>query len=122
MISGIGIDAVSIGRIRKLFENRGDRFLERFFSSSEIKYCMAKKDPVPSIAANFAAKEAFLKSIGKGIGQGVSLKSISVERDGRGRPRINIINNEAGPLMEAKIHVSISHEGDTAIAIVVVES
>jgi len=86
MIIGVGIDAVSISRIRKILDKRGDKFLKRFFSSSETEYCLKKRDPVPSLSANFAAKEAFLKSLGRGIGQGIALRDISVERDTGGKP------------------------------------
>ncbi len=122
MIIGVGIDAVSISRIRKILDKRGDKFLKRFFSSSETEYCLKKRDPVPSLSANFAAKEAFLKSLGRGIGQGIALRDISVERDTGGKPRIILLNHERVSIDEEKVHVSITHEADIAIAVVIIEN
>ena len=57
MIVGIGTDLAEVGRIRKALENR--RFLEEYFSAEEREFLCTKKDAAPSVANNFAAKEAF---------------------------------------------------------------
>jgi len=67
MIGGIGIDTVEIGRIRDSHERLGDRFIERILLPAEIEYCLRHKDPAPSLAARFAAKEAISKAFGTGI-------------------------------------------------------
>ena len=67
MIVGIGIDTVEIGRIRDSHQRHGDRFIERILLPAEIDYCLKHKDPAPSLAARFAAKEAISKAFGIGI-------------------------------------------------------
>jgi len=122
MIIGVGIDVVSIERIRRLLNKRGNDFLNRFFSSEEVNYIKNKKDPAPSLAASFAAKEAFLKALGKGIGQGISLKEISVERHTSGKPELKVERKIVKERKISNIHLSISHEEDVAIAIVIIEN
>jgi holo-[acyl-carrier protein] synthase len=60
----IGNDIISNERVRKALADHGDRFLNRIFTEEEQIYCLAKKDPVPHLAARFACKEAFIKAIG----------------------------------------------------------
>jgi len=122
MIIGVGIDVVSIERIRRLLNKRGSNFLNRFFSNEEVTYIKNKKDPAPSLAASFAAKEAFLKALGKGIGQGISLKDISVERHTSGKPELKVEHKIVEKQRINNIHLSISHEEDVAIAIVIIEN
>ena len=62
MIVALGTDIVALGRIRKILASSSrDRFLERTFTPAELTYCLLKPDPAPSLAARFAAKEAFQK-------------------------------------------------------------
>jgi phosphopantetheine--protein transferase-like protein len=57
-ILGLGFDATDIPRVREVFARYGERFLHRVFTDGEIAYCTRHRDPVPSLAARFAAKEA----------------------------------------------------------------
>ena len=66
MVIGVGIDIIEVERVRKLAEKH-PRFLERIFTSREIKYCMQKRNKYQHLAARFAAKEAFFKAIGRRI-------------------------------------------------------
>ena len=122
MIIGVGIDVVSIERIRRLLEKRGKVFINRFFSNEEVNYIKNKKDPAPSLAASFAAKEAFLKALGKGIGQGISLKEISVERLKSGKPELKVERKIVEERKIKNIYLSISHEKDLAVAVVIIEN
>jgi holo-[acyl-carrier protein] synthase len=79
-IIGLGFDATDIPRIREVFERYGDRFLRRVFTDGEIAYCMRHRDPVPSLAARFASKEAAMKALGTGHSRGVLWKDIEVVR------------------------------------------
>ena len=79
-IIGLGFDATDIPRVREVFERYGDRFLGRVFTAAEIAYCKRHRDPVPSLAARFASKEAAMKALGTGHSRGVLWKDIEVFR------------------------------------------
>jgi holo-[acyl-carrier protein] synthase len=79
-IIGLGFDATDIPRVRELLARYGDRFLRRLFTDGEIAYCMRHRDPVPSLAARFASKEAAMKALGTGRSRGVLWKDIEVFR------------------------------------------
>jgi holo-[acyl-carrier protein] synthase len=86
-IIGLGFDATDIPRIRDVFEQYGERFLHRIFTTGEIAYCKGQRDPVPSLAARFAAKEAAMKALGTGHTQNVLWRGVEVVRRG-GPPRL----------------------------------
>jgi holo-[acyl-carrier protein] synthase len=81
-IIGLGFDATDIPRVRAAVERFGDRFLHRVFTDAEIAYCTRQRDPVPSLAGRFAAKEATMKALGTGHSRGVLWKDIEVLRHG----------------------------------------
>ncbi|MDD2506686.1 MAG: holo-ACP synthase [Candidatus Cloacimonetes bacterium] len=123
MIIGVGTDIVEIGRIDRLLD-RNPRFVDKVFSSAEIEYCSSKASPAQSFAARFAAKEAFLKSLGTGWDQGISWQEIEVMNDNQGKPDIRLCG-KAKELAEQKgirlIHLSLSHEKQYAVASVIAE-
>ena len=83
---GIGIDVVEIERFRRSLR-RTPSMRERLFTAAELDYVASKADPVPSLAARFAAREAVMKSIGLGLGA-FGFHEVSVERAAsRARPR-----------------------------------
>jgi holo-[acyl-carrier protein] synthase len=88
-IIGLGFDATDIPRIRDVLARYGERFLHRIFTSGEIAYCTRQRDPVPSLAARFAAKEAAMKALGTGHSRGVLWKDIEVFREG-GPPQLRL--------------------------------
>ena len=88
-IIGLGFDATDIPRVREVFDRYGDRFLRRVFTEAEVAYCMRQRDPVPSLAARFAAKEAAMKALGTGHSRGVLWKDIEVIRHG-GPPQLRL--------------------------------
>ena len=63
MISGLGIDSVQVDRIKKASKRWGKSFLRRLFTDRELDYCFRHKNPYPSLAARFAAKEALIKAL-----------------------------------------------------------
>jgi holo-[acyl-carrier protein] synthase len=79
-IIGLGFDATDIPRVREVFQRYGQRFLGRVFTDAEIAYCTRHRDPVPSLAARFASKEAAMKALGTGHSHGVLWKDIEVFR------------------------------------------
>src|SRR5438045_5460207 len=86
-IIGLGFDATDIPRVREVFDRYGERFLRRVFTDAEVAYCMRQRDPVPSLAARFAAKEAAMKALGTGHSRGVYWTGIEVVRRG-GPPQL----------------------------------
>lgn len=125
MIVGTGFDLIEIDRIRGFRARRGERGLRRLFSPSELDYCLRLVDPVPSLAARFAAKEAFFKAVGLGWGPGGDWGEVEVSRDGRGAPGLSL-RGRAARAAEARgasrFHLSLSHTSAMAGACVVLES
>lgn len=88
-IIGLGFDATDIPRVRDVFDRYGERFLHRVFTEAEILYCTRQRDPVPSLAGRFAAKEAAMKALGTGHSAGVLWRNIEVIRQG-GPPQLRL--------------------------------
>ncbi len=125
MILGIGIDTVSIARMERIISARGERFLRKVFSPSEIEEGMKRRRNAPFFAVRFAAREAFVKALGTGVRQGISLRGIAVVTDGLGKPELSLDPASANLLAvkgAARCHLSLSHDGDSAQAIVILES
>lgn len=119
IVRGIGTDIIECSRIAGVLERQGKRFLERVFTSGEQAYCMGMKNPVPHLAARFAAKEAVSKCFTTGIGPHLGWKSIEVVKGGRGEP---IIRLDAGgeALLRAlgcdMVLVTIAHTANYGLA------
>ena len=114
MITGTGIDIVNINRIMKSVEKHGDRFIEKILSPDEIVK-IPRVNKYEYIAGRFAVKEAFVKAAGTSL----SFSGITVLNDETGKPFIASIPSDKFDL--SKIHVSISHDGDYAVASVLIE-
>ena len=123
MIAGVGIDVVHVKRMNKWAETKG--LLERYFHPEELSASLKKgKTANLSLAARFAAKEAFGKALGTGL-SGLVLKDIMVRNRENGQPEIMVSGTALKALKEKGaeiIHVSLTHEMDNAIAIVILES
>ena len=125
MIVGIGVDMVSIDRIRDFLDRTGERGRTRMFTPSELAYCLGKADPAESLAARFAAKEAFFKAIGLGWGPGGAWVDGEVVQDERGAPSLVLTGRAAEVARDAgaeRSHVTLSHGGGMATAVVVLEA
>ena len=124
MIQGIGIDLVENERIEKIINKWGQKFLQRVFSDGEINYCGRHIQSSLHYGARFAAKEAFLKALGIGLGRGVKLREIEVVHDDQGKPDLTL-HGEAGQQIEqrqiTRIHLSLTHTKNYATAIVILE-
>jgi holo-[acyl-carrier protein] synthase len=109
-IIGIGADIESISRFKaKPFDQNRD-FYKKIFSPNEIKYCLGKGEPYQHFAVRFCAKEALIKALDL---KRVELNSIEVIKVGS-KPMIRLEGK--------RIHLSMSHEKDKALAFVVVEA
>ena len=118
-IRGIGIDLVQIPRLRRVVERWQDRFLERVFTEEELAYCRARRDPVPHLAARFAAKEAGLKALGTGLRLGVRWRELEVRRE-RGQPPVLVLSGRSRAIGEARggrrMLLTLTHDGEYACA------
>ena len=115
MILGIGTDVVGITRLAESLA-RTPSLCRRLFTPDEAAL------PVESLAARFAAKEALAKALG--APGGVSWQDAEVVTDDDGRPRFELrgaVSEAATTLGVARVHLSLSHDGGTALAFVVLE-
>lgn len=124
MILGIGIDLAKVSRYSKFLDD--NNFLEKFFHTDEIEYVKSKgKGAAQSLAGKFAAREAFFKALGTGF-NGFSPNDIYVKNNVNGKPVIvpnKKVIKELNLLAKGwKIHLSISHEKEYAIAQVILEA
>jgi holo-[acyl-carrier protein] synthase len=121
-VIGLGIDMVDIGRFRLLLSRRPEA-AERIFTAAERSFLADRADPVPGLAARFAAKEATMKALGTGLG-GVRFADVEVVGGGSGPPRLEVKGLAAGRAEALGIrfwHVSLSHTDSVAAAVVVAE-
>ena len=123
MIKGIGVDFVNIKRMERWCGN--SRLLERFFCREELLHVSAMpKTMGQALAARFAAKEAFGKALGTGLA-GFEMKNIMIKNDTNGAPHLQVTGSAQMALEKSgadKVHISLSHEQDYAIAMIVLES
>ena len=118
-IKGIGVDLAQIRRLRRVVERWDERFLRRVFTEDEIAYCRRRRDPIPHLAARFAAKEATLKALGTGLRMGIKWQELEVRRE-RGQAPVMVLSGRCRALAQAKgagsVLLSLTHDGDYAMA------
>lgn len=123
-MKGLGIDLCEIARIQRILEKES-RFLSRYYTAEEQAYIARRGKAGPeSAAAMFAAKEAFLKATGAGIGGGIPLTGIGVIHQENGQPGY-VLGEEAmqrmAQLGAQQAWLSLSHEAGVAAAVCVIE-
>jgi len=122
MILNTGVDIIEVERIKEVLEKFGERFQKRIYTQTEIDYCETFKDTkYVHYAARFAAKEAFSKAIGTGITQGFKFNEIGIRNEKSGMPVLELFGDLAEKWGKYKVHISLSHTKDNAIAFVVME-
>lgn len=123
MLVGIGVDVVEVDRFRTSLQ-RTPTMRERIFTAGELAYVEPKVDPVPSLAARFAAREAVMKALGLGLGA-FGFHEVWVDVEPSGAPRL-VVTGRAADLAAARgvarWHLSLSHDGPVATAMVVAEA
>ncbi|MFP3960126.1 MAG: holo-ACP synthase [Spirochaetaceae bacterium] len=122
MILGIGIDVVQVSRMEQWVDRQG--LLERYFHPQELQTALSRgHSMVLSLAARFAAKEAFGKALGIGL-RDVRLRDIEVRNNGVGKPEL-VLHGRAREWLHyfggQSVFLSMTHEVDNAIAVVIIE-
>ncbi len=124
MIVGTGLDLVSVSRFDAFVRRRGEPGLRRLFTPGELEYCRTLAAPGPSLAARFAAKEAFLKALGTGLAGGLRWTDVEVVRAPSGQPSLRLHGAAAQAAAHRgalRLHLSLSHTDELAGAVVVLE-
>ena len=125
MIYGIGTDIVSIERIQNILNKNRDGFINRVLTEHEKALFANKAESAAFCAKRFAAKEAFSKALGTGIGRVVSFQDLTVRSNELGKPYFMPSEKLRLYLQEKGIkhgHLSISDESQNALAFVVLEA
>lgn len=117
MIVGSGVDVVEIARIERTIERRGEAFERRVYTRAEAQRCRAARCPGRAFALCFAAKEAALKAVGSGWGEGVDFRDVEVVGD-----RIVLHGPAAARAPGARAHLALSGDRARALALVVLEA
>ena len=122
MITGIGVDIVHVNRMEKWLTK--SELLKRYFHPDELASALSKgRGAAMSLAARFAAKEAFGKALGTGLAD-IILKDIMVMNKHNGKPEIILFDTAKKALEKSgaeKVHVSLTHETENAVAMIVLE-
>ena len=125
MILGLGIDVSRIERIERFLERYGERFTRRILTENELREIARYKISAEQIAGRVAVKEAASKALGTGWRQGVSLENVSRSRMSRvAKPILNSYGRAAQIMAQMGVkstHVSITHDGGVAAAVVIFE-
>ena len=114
----VGIDVIVISRVQKVLLRHPQRFLARVFTPEEVAFCRGR---VPELAARFAGKEAVMKALGTGA-RGLGWREIEILPNRRGKPLVylhGLAKLRAETIGLRGIDISLTHEGDLAIAAVV---
>jgi holo-[acyl-carrier protein] synthase len=127
MIIGLGSDIVDVKRIEKSIERYGERFLSRIYTPVERAKAEKRANRVETYAKRFAAKEACSKALGTGFRKGVFWRDMGVVNLSSGRPTMKLTGGALKRLQEitpagceARIDISLTDEGPTALAIVTI--
>ncbi|WP_296665113.1 holo-ACP synthase [Treponema sp. UBA753] len=124
MIFGVGCDITKVSRFEKWVLSKD--MIKRFYNESEcISESASLQRKCEFYASRFAAKEAFSKALGTGI-RGFNLNEVFISKDDNKKPEIKVLGNAKKLLEEKcgekyKIHVSLSHEKEYALAFVAIE-
>lgn len=126
MIYGIGIDIVHIPKFKKTIEKWGHRFKNRIFTQNELAYCEEKRFSEQHLAVRFAAKEAFIKALGRAV----KFSDIEILNNQAGKPRIvfkpeilpiDLQSEIQTPNSKLRTFLTLSHDGDYCVAQVILE-
>ena len=118
-VLSVGIDIEDVNRVADLIRRYGNRFTNRIFTNGEIDYCRRRRFFAQHFAGRFSAKEAAMKALGTGRGNGVLWKDIEVVRTPPGPPTLKLVGGariRADKLGVTDTLLSITHTATTAMA------
>ena len=117
-----GTDIVNVSRVKKSIEELGEKFIKRIYTDEEINYCESRRMcKYESYAARFAAKEAVYKAISPKLSEEGIFTEVEILNKETGKPYVVVHGGLKNLLGDKKIEVSLSHEKEFAIAVVVIE-
>jgi holo-[acyl-carrier protein] synthase len=119
-VIGVGVDVVDLDRFRITLRRR-PRVADRLFTAGERAEAERRRDPVPALAARFAAKEAAMKALSVGLGA-FEFGDVEVVTGPGGAPSLSVTGRAAALAEERAVgawHLSLSHSGLVAVAVVV---
>lgn len=129
MILGIGSDITDVRRIAKVIDRHGERFLDRVFTPTERAKADNRRNRIETYAKRFAAKEACAKALGTGFRRGVFWRDLGVINLPGGKPSMKLTGGALKRLQAitppgcvASLDVSLTDEGSTAQAIVIISA
>lgn len=118
-IVGHGIDNVDVERFEKLFQDGDSKYLVRYFTQMELEGIPQGADRISKLATRFAAKEAIMKSLKHGFGDGLAFTDIEIETGDDGSPTC-ILHGKANEIAEElgirEWWISYSYSGGVAVA------
>ncbi|WP_417813050.1 holo-ACP synthase [Thalassospira alkalitolerans] len=118
-VLGHGIDTVDTARFEKLFGDQHSKYLKRYFTDSELGTVSSDETAFSRLAARFAAKEAVMKALRHGFGDGLAFTHIEIKIEADGAPTV-VLHNKASEIADKigirQWWISISHSGDVAFA------
>lgn len=122
MIFGIGTDILQSARVEKTWRQFGDHFAERLLMDEEQPYFARAKRPIRFLAMRFAAKEAIVKALGTGFGNGVWIRDVGMVPNRLGQPQI--VYSARGRAVCERLgvgegHLTLSDEAGFVIAVAV---
>jgi holo-[acyl-carrier protein] synthase len=123
VVVGVGVDVVDVERFRGVLA-RTPAMRDRLFTDAELADVAPRLDPIPSLAARFAAREAVMKALGLGLGA-FGFHEVSVQVADGGAPSLIVTGRAAELAAERSVsafHLSLSHDGPVAIAVVVADA
>jgi holo-[acyl-carrier protein] synthase len=116
VIGGLGTDIIEIQRIRAGIERHKEHFLNKLFTPEEQNYCLSYRDPGPSFAGRFAAKEAIIKALGKGFRKEFTWLDIEILNNAEGKPIVYLSAEMNKIFNKPQFLLSISHCREYAMA------
>ena len=111
-IIGLGTDITECLRIARMIERHGELFIDRVYTTDEIRYCQSRKQSTQHFTGRWAAKEAIMKALGTGWRRGISWRDVEIRNEPSGRPAVAVrggVKDVVEQLGIGQIQVSISH-------------
>jgi holo-[acyl-carrier protein] synthase len=119
-VLGVGTDLVEVDRLRSALE-RQPGLADRLFTASEQAALVRHRDPLPHLAARFAAKESVMKALGRGMGS-MAFTDIEVVSEESGAPRVVLHGRAREWAQELGVgtwHLSLTHTASLAQAVAI---